>query len=127
MEILWILLLAGLTAPVIAILKTLTDIRDQQQAEKEVEKRLIELFERDNKLRKKLEAIVRGLATAPFPHERLAEAHKIINDALRGLDKQSRKAILDALYQPSERGRINYISKLVSGASEKHLAATPGR
>ena len=92
-----------------SLLQVIWKLRAKTELRRKLEKDV------DNKV-EQLRNLTKHLSTYSSDAEKLREAQALLEEQLMSLKEPHRKLILEGLHQPSERGRANYIVKLLTDA-----------
>jgi uncharacterized protein YoxC len=113
-------ILAGLFAVQgVAIVRILNRILQKRRAEEKLEDEISRLMLRDIKLLNRANRLRKELKGGSADPEVVAMAYKFLQDAIKELEETERKAVLEGVLQTSERGRANYLSKLINESLEE--------
>jgi hypothetical protein len=97
----------------VGMFRIISRIVQRKRAEEKLEGELARLISSDLKMLNKARKYARELTAAPHKPEELAHAYKFLEEALKRLEKDERQVVMEAVLQPTERGRANYMSKLI--------------
>lgn len=114
MEMVTAIVTALLAVQGVAMFRIINRIVQRKRAEEKLEDELVRLLSSDVKMLNKARKYAKELTDAPHQPEEVANAYKFLLEALKRLEEDERKAVLEAVLQPSERGRANYMSKLIT-------------
>jgi transcription elongation GreA/GreB family factor len=113
MELVTTIVAALLAVQGVAMFRIINRMVRKKRAEEKLEDELARLITKDLKMLNRARNLARELTTGQQDPEHVAKAYKFLEEALKRLDKDERKAVLEAVLQPSERGRANYMSKVI--------------
>jgi hypothetical protein len=120
MDPITLLIVGAIAAPAVQILRSFIQTIEKERGEEEFEKKLALTLE-DKDLQ---ESLAKFLSTLKDDPKALSEAQALIKEVLNQMDEGARKPIEEGLQQPSERGRVNYITKLLEESNTKFQATT---
>jgi hypothetical protein len=112
------------TMQALAITRSVKSIKKKKRAEDKFEDILAQLLLSDVNLRRKCKEVEKSIVSPRKNPESYAKAYRLLNDVLKRLDEPDREPLYEALYQPSERGRANYVTKIIRESEQKAMAAS---
>jgi hypothetical protein len=113
----------------ITIARSLSRIKRKKRAENSLERVIVPRIVADGNLRRKIRYISKALAAPHVDIEDYMRACKLLDEYIKRLNEDDRNAVLEGITQPSPRGRVNYVNKIMDdcleeAAEERAMAAS---